>query len=336
MDSTRGGFGRRAAARGVRRSSETALCRPNIDPHLTPPGVVLNAFTMGIRVNRASDVDEINSAIGDRILPRDVFVINTEYPHSKPERLAAGARPVAEKFRCNRIVTLTGPQPDPQSPAMSTRWSTSPSWTRFWSTGSRTRGRPPAKGLDDRPGCERESHRRPAPGALPHHLADSRVRMGLVPDYVPAGTTAPSAESSPSRTIRPRSRSISATRSSKRSRTAGRHRRPAADPRVTDQCSRRIGRFSASAPGSVPRGTSRPTSPATSATTSASRSPSISRRTRTRASGGADRAGAGRDLQQQILRAGGAGVLYWADPTRSGDADQPRRASPCASHTTPH
>src|SRR5882757_5284574 len=65
-------------------SAQEALCRPNLDPHLTPPGTGAAAYTMGIRVNRASDVDEIESAVGDRILPRDVFVINTEYPSSKP------------------------------------------------------------------------------------------------------------------------------------------------------------------------------------------------------------------------------------------------------------
>ncbi len=93
-------------------SSEAALCRPNLAPHLTPPGGGPNAFTMGIRVNRASDVDEIESAIGDRILPRDVFVINTEFPHSKPSDWQQSLERVSEKFRCNRIVTLTGLSPD--------------------------------------------------------------------------------------------------------------------------------------------------------------------------------------------------------------------------------
>jgi len=97
-------------------SSETALCRPNLDPHLTPPGNGPDAYTMGIRVNQASDVDEIESSFGDRILPRDVFVINTEFPSSKPDDWEAALERVGEKFRCNRIVTLTGLSPDPQKP----------------------------------------------------------------------------------------------------------------------------------------------------------------------------------------------------------------------------
>src|SRR3954452_16297823 len=97
-------------------SSATALCRPNIAPHLTPRGGGPTAFTMGIRVNRASDVDEIESAIGDRILPRDIFVINTEFPNSKPRDWQESLERVSEKFRCNRIVTLTGLSPDPQKP----------------------------------------------------------------------------------------------------------------------------------------------------------------------------------------------------------------------------
>lgn len=128
-------------------SSEAALCRPNFAPHLTPPGGGPNAFTMGIRVNRASDVDGIESAIGDRILPRDVFVINTEFPHSKPSDWQQSLERVSEKFRC-RIVTLTGLSPDAQRP-----------------------------GYEYRIASEL--------GALSRRLADSRVRMGLVPDYVP-------------------------------------------------------------------------------------------------------------------------------------------------------
>src|SRR3954471_17416029 len=86
-------------------AGEAALCRPNLDPHLTPPGTGAAAYTMGIRVNRASDLDQIESAIGDRILPRDVFVINTEYPGSKPSDWDASLERIGDKFRCNRIVT---------------------------------------------------------------------------------------------------------------------------------------------------------------------------------------------------------------------------------------
>ena len=85
-----------------------ALCRPDLDPHLTPVCRGPAAFTMGILVNRASDVDEIERELGDRILPRDVFVINAEYPSSKPDDWEKALERLDEKFPCNRVVTLTG------------------------------------------------------------------------------------------------------------------------------------------------------------------------------------------------------------------------------------
>jgi hypothetical protein len=166
-------------------STETALCRPNIDPHLTPPGGGVNAYTMGLRVNRASDVDEIDSAIGDRILPRDVFVINTEYPNSKPSDWEDALEEVGKKFRCNRIVTLTGLSKDPNKPgyeyalvdrpeldAVLVDWEPD-TWENLhqgsWTTDqSRNEARIAAQ-----------------LGALSQRLANSRVRLGLVPDYVP-------------------------------------------------------------------------------------------------------------------------------------------------------
>ena len=167
-------------------SSETALCRPNIDPHLTPPGGGSNAYTMGIRINQASDVDAIESAIGDQILPRDVFVINTEAPNSKPDDWQDSLERVSEKFRCNRIVTLTGLSPDSQKPgyeyalvdrpeldAVLVDWEPDTYETArqvHWTTNQATN----------------ESRIDSELGALAHRLADSRVRLGLVPDYLPA------------------------------------------------------------------------------------------------------------------------------------------------------
>jgi hypothetical protein len=94
-------------------SSETALCRPNLAPHLTPPGGGPNAFTMGLRVNQASDVDQIESELGDRILPSDVFVINNVFTHSTHDDWLESLERVAEKFRCKRTVTLSGLSKDP-------------------------------------------------------------------------------------------------------------------------------------------------------------------------------------------------------------------------------
>jgi hypothetical protein len=166
-------------------SSSAALCRPNIAPHLTPPGGGRNAFTMGIRVNRAADVDEIESAIGDRILPRDIFVINTEFPHSKPSDWEASLERVSEKFRCNRIVTLTGLSPDPTRPGYEYALVDRPELDAVlvdwepdtWETARQGHWTTDQAANENRIASEL--------GALSHRLADSSVRMGLVPDYVP-------------------------------------------------------------------------------------------------------------------------------------------------------
>jgi hypothetical protein len=162
---------------------DVALCRPNLDPHLTPVGRGPAAFTMGIRVNRASDVDEIERDFGDRILPRDVFVINAEYPSSKPSDWEASLERISEKFRCNRIVTLTGlgPHPDrpsyeyalvghPELDAVLVDWEPD-SWADTgrspWTSNLRTSVVRLAEQLR----------------LLAHRLQTTRTRMGLVPDY---------------------------------------------------------------------------------------------------------------------------------------------------------
>jgi hypothetical protein len=166
-------------------SSETALCRPNIDPHLTPPGGGPNAFTMGLRVNNASDVDEIESAIGDRILPRDVFVINTEAPNSKPGDWEGALDRVAEKFRCNRNVTLTGLSPDSQKPGYEYALVDRPELDAVlvdWEPDTWETSR---QGQWTTNQAANESRIASELGALSRHLANSRIRLGLVPDYVP-------------------------------------------------------------------------------------------------------------------------------------------------------
>ena len=167
-------------------SSSTALCRPNIDPHLVPSsGGPIARFTMGIRVNRASDVDQIESAIGDRILPRDVFVINTEYPHSKPSDWHAALEEVAKKFRCNRIVTLTGLSKDPNKPGYEYALVGEPELDAVLVDWEPDTYDDLGQGSWTTDQARNESRIATQLGALSHRLANSRVRMGLVPDYVP-------------------------------------------------------------------------------------------------------------------------------------------------------
>src|SRR4051794_15935479 len=168
-------------------SAEAALCRPNPDPHLTPPGTGAAAYTMGIRVNRASDIDQIESAIGDRILPRDVFVINTEYPGSKPSDWDASLERIGDKFGCNRIVTLTGLSPDPQKPGYEYALVGHPELDAVM--------------IDWEPDTWADANQGPWTSrqatslgridtqlrALAHRLATTdHTRMALVPDYTPA------------------------------------------------------------------------------------------------------------------------------------------------------
>jgi hypothetical protein len=137
-------------------------------------------------VNRPSDVDQIESEIGNYILPRDLFVINTEYPHSKPSDWEATLDEVAKKFRCNRNVTLTGLSKDPNSPgyeyalvgkpeldAVLVDWEPD-TWVNLhqgpWSTDQE----------------KNEARIEAQLAALSQRLGSSRVRIGLVPDYVPA------------------------------------------------------------------------------------------------------------------------------------------------------
>jgi hypothetical protein len=87
--------------------STKVACQPTLYPHLTP-GTGPDAYTMGIRINKDSEVDELGKLLGDRITQQDVFVINAEYPGSKPSDWEAALQELDEKFPCNRVVTLTG------------------------------------------------------------------------------------------------------------------------------------------------------------------------------------------------------------------------------------
>jgi hypothetical protein len=88
-------------------SSTKVACQPALYPHLTP-GTGPSAYTMGIRVNKDTEVDQLGQLLGDRIKQQDVFVINAEYPNSKPADWEAALSRLTEKFPCNRVVTLTG------------------------------------------------------------------------------------------------------------------------------------------------------------------------------------------------------------------------------------
>jgi len=95
---------------------EGASCGSIPEAGLTPSGTGASAFTMGIRVNQAGDVSEIESELGPHVLSRDVFVINTEYPGSDAAGWSSTVSRIRERFPCNRIATLNGLGTRPDRP----------------------------------------------------------------------------------------------------------------------------------------------------------------------------------------------------------------------------
>jgi hypothetical protein len=159
-------------------------CQPTLYPHLTP-GTGPSAYTMGIRVNKDTEVDELGQLLGDRITQQDVFVINAEYPGSKPAEWDAALTRLAEKFPCNRVVTLTGlgrhaDRPSyeyalvgrPELDAVLVDWEPD-SWADT--------GRGPWTSALDRNLARIAEQLR----ELSDRLKSTKTVMGLVPDYVP-------------------------------------------------------------------------------------------------------------------------------------------------------
>jgi hypothetical protein len=165
-------------------SSTQVSCKPSLYPHFTP-GTGPNAYTMGIRVNKDSEVDQLGHLLGDRITQQDVFVINAEYPGSKPADWEAALQRLDEKFPCNRVVTLTGlgrraDQPSyeyalvghPELDAVLVDWEPD-SWADT--------GRGPWTAQQDRnlPRIAEQLRE------LSDRLQSTKTVMGLVPDYMP-------------------------------------------------------------------------------------------------------------------------------------------------------
>jgi hypothetical protein len=101
-------------------SQTTTAClhgNPDAMLGLTPPGHGLSALTLGLRVQRVDDVDNLAETIGSRILPRDVFVIDTEHPNSKQKLWKATLARVNQRFPCNRVMELVGLSPTPNQPS---------------------------------------------------------------------------------------------------------------------------------------------------------------------------------------------------------------------------
>ncbi|MGH2957472.1 MAG: hypothetical protein ACRDL6_10805 [Solirubrobacterales bacterium] len=92
---------------------EGASCGSTPSPALTPAGSGPDAFTMGIRINQDSDITEVEGQLEHLILPRDVFVVNTEFEKTTPDKAEELVDSLKDKFPCNRIASLNGLARDP-------------------------------------------------------------------------------------------------------------------------------------------------------------------------------------------------------------------------------
>jgi hypothetical protein len=164
--------------------NEAAACQPDLYPHLTP-GVGPAAYTMGIRVNKDTEVDELERILGNRILDRDVFVINAEYPGSKPSDWEQAIDRLGEKFPCNRVATLTGLGRDPNKPSYQYALVGHPELDAIlvdwepdsWEDAGRGSWNPALPANLTRIASQLRQ--------LSERLKATKTRMGLVPDYVP-------------------------------------------------------------------------------------------------------------------------------------------------------
>jgi len=165
-------------------SSKQVSCQPALYPHLTP-GTGPAAYTMGIRINKDSEVDELGRILGDRITQQDVFVINAEYPGSKPDDWENALERLTEKFPCNRVATLTGLGRRPEAPSYEYALVGHPELDAVlvdWEPDSwADTGRGAWTAAPDRNLARIAEQLR----ALSVRLKSTETVMGLVPDYVP-------------------------------------------------------------------------------------------------------------------------------------------------------
>jgi len=164
--------------------NQAAACQPDLYPHLTP-GMGPAAYTMGIRVNKDTEVDELDQSLGNRILDRDVFVINAEYPGSKPSDWEHAIERLGEKFPCNRVATLTGLGRDANKPSYQYALVGHPELDAIlvdwepdsWEDAGRGRWNPALPANLTRIASQLRQ--------LSERLKTTKTRMGLVPDYIP-------------------------------------------------------------------------------------------------------------------------------------------------------
>jgi hypothetical protein len=163
---------------------EGGACASVPETALTPSGTGPDAFTMGLRVNNEDDVAAIES-LGSKLLPRDLFVINTEYAGSDADRWSRTVAEVKRRFPCNRIAALNGLGTSPDRPGYMHALAGEPDvdailldWEPDTWEGA---GKGPwSAELEANIGRIANSL-----SSLSAQAKDTEVHMGLVPDYMP-------------------------------------------------------------------------------------------------------------------------------------------------------
>ena len=152
---------------------------------LTPPGTGAAAYTMGLRVNDAEDVTALESALGSRVLPRDVFVINTEYAGSDRGAWLRTLAELKERFPCNRVAALNGLGTESGKAGDMLALADEPGVDAIlldWEPDTWADAGQGAWSPELEQNLDRISERL---RALSQRLGSDQAHMGLVPDYLP-------------------------------------------------------------------------------------------------------------------------------------------------------
>jgi hypothetical protein len=174
-----------ACGGGDSSSDQASNCGSTPAPALSPPGNGADAFTMGIRVNEASDIGRIESSLGDQILPRDVFLVNTEFAKASAADSEEVVEQLSDKFPCNRITTLNGLATDPNKPSYAFALVGHPDVDAILVDWEPDTYEAAGKGQWT-PALEANLTRIEQHLALlSEKLKTTKTRMGLVPDYLP-------------------------------------------------------------------------------------------------------------------------------------------------------
>jgi hypothetical protein len=109
------------SAQAPEATAQGGVCVPQIQK-LSPKGGAAERYTLLLRINKESNVDEYAGSGGsvgglrNRIRDHDIFVVNTRFKGGTPEEHDAIVARLRQRFPCNRIFALNGLGADPSQP----------------------------------------------------------------------------------------------------------------------------------------------------------------------------------------------------------------------------